>query len=1178
MLKSPFSETGISSSIMAPPSDLRNGCAFPGSLGGFFAAAPPDVRNGCAFPGGLATEVLGYAPCLVAANKVSCCANFLTTQKQGVARKKAVSCSERRSHSAHRTAEPKNMRLRLFLTLALLCTLYSLASAQVRFTRGTLEIPTYTIARSETVAPLFKSVDSAALYPYARLDRDSMSRKPVPVKYESLTLENEYLRLVILPELGGRIWSARDKLANRELFHYTSVIKPTVYNQRGGWPAGNLEVYGPYDAHMLTWPGEPWPWAFRQNPDGSATVILSHIDHFFRNKLSFSVTLRPARSFIKLNINLRNNNLLPNRYLLWTNAGIRATDGTRFVYPMTRTIGHDSSALSTWPVANGVDLSWQKNNQNMLGVFGLDLYDDFIAAYDYHEDYGTICYTNRKLARGVKTWTWGVGEAAMRQMKHYSDNNDQYLEVQSGRFVWDGNYEFIEPGKSDGWTEYWFAAGKLGGLTTASRDVAIHFEQGKLAVTATGVFANATLTLTAGEAVVWNAKTNLTPANIYRAQIVLKPEFAGRTLKLEVRAADNTLLAQYAQHPDGSHPDTVFAADSIPRQFAAIEKLTAEEAYQKGLAHEKFGALEEAQQAYQAALAKDNKFTAPHLRLGLLALDRSLHNEAMQHFQAVLERDPANGDAHYYLAVALTELGKPQDAARHYFRLLPSSAKFEQRDYGLGLLALQAGDFKEASLRLSQAVATAPTQLSMRQAYAFTLRKLGRTLEAQKECNALLALDPTNAFAQAEKLFLSNLQSPISNLQSALANHEQGYLELACEYLRLSAYTEAQRIIERGLATLPKASPLLHYFRAFCADRNNDANVTRQSIDAARKQTLALEIFPFRRETIRVLQRVRELEPKDANATCLLGEILFYRARREDAMTAWRAAIASDPRHFSSLRDLGLALLEAGKHDEALSLLSRAAELRSDLLSHTLLVAKLQAQAGNNDAAQQMLERAHQQQPNHDRVTEALAMLAAQSGNHQRALELLRQHTFEPQHQSYALLHLWQATQLMSASKANPTAALTHIRAAQQPPATLGMDDFSTLRSARLLVFEALWQQAKGASDAATKAWQAAAATMSEGKEEGLFAALALEQTGATERAAMWFRNFRAANERSKTSDNAQARALAFYLAGVDAALHGQAEDARANLRRALEIDRTSLWAQQALLWLDAGLLTPLTK
>src|SRR5262249_48339110 len=159
----------------------------------------------------------------------------------------------------------------------------------------------------------------------------------------------------------------------------------------------------------------------------------------------------------------------------------------------------------------------------------------------------------------------------------------------------------------------------------------------------------------------------------------------------------------------------VFASDSIPRNFGPIGKLTAEEAFQKGLAHEKFGELEEANQAYRAALAKDGHFTAPHLRLGLIALDRFQHDEAIKHFNVVLDRDPANGDAHYYLATALSELGselgKKEEAERHYYRLLPSSAKFERRDYGLGLLALGAMNFREAESRLSQAVGVAPTQL-----------------------------------------------------------------------------------------------------------------------------------------------------------------------------------------------------------------------------------------------------------------------------------------------------------------------------------------------------------------------------------------------------------------------------------------------------------------------------------
>lgn len=1082
-------------------------------------------------------------------------------------------------------------------TLFLLCSPFSSALAQkppqVSLTRGMLEVPTYTISRSETVAPLFKTADSSAIYPYARLDRDSMSRKPMPVRYESLTLENEYLRVVVLPELGGRIWSARDKTANREIFYYTSVIKPTGYNQRGGWPAGNLEVYGPYDAHMLTWPGEPWPWAIRRDNDGSATIILSHIDHFFRNKISMEITLHPGRSFIELKLRLRNNNLLPNRYLMWTNAGIAATEGTRFVYPMTRTIGHDSSELSTWPIVRGADLSWYKNNQNMLGVFGLDVYDNFIAAYDYQTDFGTVCWTDRRLARGIKTWTWGTGDAAMRQMKHYTDSDGPYIEIQSGRFVWDGNYEFIEPGKSDGWTEYWFGTGKLGGLTTASRDVVINFEarqnQAKLAITATGKYPQAMIRLKTGENTIWQTKQNLSPDQVYRTEIGLKSGYFSHVLRLEVRTADGVLLAEHVQRPDGSHPDSVLAIDSIPRRFDSIDKLTAEEAYQQGLAHEKFGKLEQADQVYGAALAKDGNYTAPRLRLGLMALERDRHDDAIDHFKAVLDRDPTNGEAHYFLSIAHTELGKLVEARRGYFRILPSSGKFDQRDYGLGLLALNAGDFKEAGQYLSQAVAIGPSQVSARQAYAFTLRKLGRMAEADKECDALLKLDPTNAFAYAEKQFLSRSQSSPTvfgknpQLDRACANHEQGYLELACEYLRLSANPEAQQIIERGLRILPTAGPLLHYYRAYLADKNGDSTTMRLSIEAARKQSLQPAIFPFRRETIRVLKRILAIEPKDANANCLLGEILYSRAQRVEGISAWRSAIDSDPNHFMALRDLGLALLETGvkdgHSDEALALLARAAEQRPDLLSNTILVAQLKARAGNPEAAREIIERALINKSQNDRLIENLAAVEVQSGHPQRAISMLEKHTFEPQHQSYSLLHLWQAANLTLSAQMNKGEAIRHIRAAQSPPANLGLDDFATLRSGRLLVFEALLLEATGDQSAAMQAWKSAAGIEHPtGNEEGLFCAIALDRTGQRVQSEEWFENFLSVNQINNQNVSNNRGAGAYYLAGIYAAFKGQPDQARQNLRRCIEIDGSQLWAGQALAWLDAGLLTGLAQ
>ncbi|MGW8181861.1 MAG: hypothetical protein ACWGQW_24290, partial [bacterium] len=95
-------------------------------------------------------------------------------------------------------------RKTLYLLLFLSPVVGVALPAPVTFTHSTLEVPTYTFGRSQDVAPLFQIGNSKGAYPYAALDRESLSPEPVLVEYESLTIENEYLRVVILPELGGR--------------------------------------------------------------------------------------------------------------------------------------------------------------------------------------------------------------------------------------------------------------------------------------------------------------------------------------------------------------------------------------------------------------------------------------------------------------------------------------------------------------------------------------------------------------------------------------------------------------------------------------------------------------------------------------------------------------------------------------------------------------------------------------------------------------------------------------------------------------------------------------------------------------------------------------------------------------------------------------------------------------
>ena len=145
-----------------------------------------------------------------------------------------------------RACWPKVLTLFSWGCLLFLTTTWGVAAAPppppVDFSQGKLTIPTYTFGDFLTLAPVFQSAGIKGLYPYTSFDRDSLSDTPVPKQYESLTLENEYLRVVLLPELGGRIWSAWDKKKERHIFYHTAVIKPSAYNQRGAWPLSLIHI------------------------------------------------------------------------------------------------------------------------------------------------------------------------------------------------------------------------------------------------------------------------------------------------------------------------------------------------------------------------------------------------------------------------------------------------------------------------------------------------------------------------------------------------------------------------------------------------------------------------------------------------------------------------------------------------------------------------------------------------------------------------------------------------------------------------------------------------------------------------------------------------------------------------------------------------------------------------
>ena len=155
--------------------------------------------------------------------------------------------------------------------------------------------------------------------------------------------------------------------------------------------------------HSLTWHGEPyWSHLVLRHKDGSVSVLLGELDPIYQMNVTFTATLHPGVDALEIGVFCYNGTDGEKPQMLWTNAAFPVTAKTRFLYPMTETVGHTTGVVSPWPIYNGVDLSWAYNHMSMLGVFGIDSYDNYGGAYQFDRDYGVFRYADRRVVQGMK--------------------------------------------------------------------------------------------------------------------------------------------------------------------------------------------------------------------------------------------------------------------------------------------------------------------------------------------------------------------------------------------------------------------------------------------------------------------------------------------------------------------------------------------------------------------------------------------------------------------------------------------------------------------------------------------------------------------------------------------------------------------------------------------------------
>ena len=374
------------------------------------------------------------------------------------------------------------------------------ASAPVEVSQTTITLPTYPIKSylTEQIDPIY----NIPVFYFDRAGYEAAGPGPTDVDYAGVVLENAYLRLTFLPELGGRLYSAVVKATDQEIFYHNPVVKPSRFGvlqpyEANWWLAtGGMEWAYPTQEHGYRF-GVPWTYQVDQGRD-EATIVLSD-SAADRVGLEVKVTLPAESMSFTVEPTLTNNGSDTAPMQLWTNAALTlGTDtmtlDTRFVVPSDMITVHSrgesgwsvpgARQVAPWPQVDNTDLSYYSQWANYLGFFVPNQETPFTGAYNPTTNLGVVRLPDALPGSG-KVFAFGKDFSD----KSYTDDGSQYFELWGGANAgfWAEDDVSVPVGGTLGWKEYWWPLAQLGGITWATAQAAIHIDQANDMVTLTAL-------------------------------------------------------------------------------------------------------------------------------------------------------------------------------------------------------------------------------------------------------------------------------------------------------------------------------------------------------------------------------------------------------------------------------------------------------------------------------------------------------------------------------------------------------------------------------------------------------------------------------------------------------------------------------------------------------------------
>jgi tetratricopeptide (TPR) repeat protein len=805
--------------------------------------------------------------------------------------------------------------------------------AQVKAWEATIDLPTDEEGPPDVNPPFDLFSTGKFNYPYTL--RESLTGRQSVVRHRSLHLENEYLRVAVLPDLGGHLYSCVDKATGAEMFYANRSLRKAQIAYRGVWSAFGIEFNFPVSHNWVSL--SPVDFALRTNPDGSASIWVANVDRVYGMQWRVELRLRPGAALLEQHVALYNPGPVRRRFYWWNNAGVRVHDDSRIAYPMRHTASHGFREVDTWPVdSKGVDLGVVGNQlYGPVSLFAHGSHEPFMGVYHPKSRAGVVHYSSPEDAPTKKIWSWSADADGLDWRKALSDDQSAYVEIQAGLFRNQETYGFLGPQESIRFSEYWMPVREIGGISRANPEAVVHLSRaaGKeglidlaVGVNVNRAVAGGRLRITDGDRSdrsVAEAPLDLTPNGALLRTFPGLPSSPHYTLTL--LGPDGRILLAHTE--DGY--DTLPAAEIQlgPQPFHVYpppDKRSDGDVLDLGREQEKEGKRLVAFQTYADGLRRFPESLGLLKAKGRMCVDLQRWAEAVPLLERALARASNDAEVQYALGLAYAAEGR-EARARTQWEGASVAPPF-RAGARVELSRLDAREGRpEAALDRLRAVATeSPDTVRAGGLEVVMLRALGRADEARAILAHWLATDPTSALLRHEAVILGEPGEPFWR---HLAGDPERVVGLAAEYMALGRYADALALLERRYPTgagvvgepgnvAPQDHPLVAYYRGYCREKTGGS----PSQDFATASALSTRyVFPSRADSMPVLRRALALQPSDATARFLLGSLFLAGGQTELAIAEWQEARRLNPKIPVLHRNLGLALLQVD-HDPAAAL------------------------------------------------------------------------------------------------------------------------------------------------------------------------------------------------------------------------------------------------------------------